>query len=32
LQEDGFDGATTLEIAGPENVTLSVQRLQEWLA
>ncbi|PIW16404.1 MAG: sugar phosphate isomerase/epimerase [Armatimonadetes bacterium CG17_big_fil_post_rev_8_21_14_2_50_66_6] len=32
LQEAGFEGATTLEIAGQENVTRSVQRLQEWLA
>jgi inosose dehydratase len=30
LQEIGFDGATTLEVAGPENVKLSAQRLQEW--
>ena len=30
LQEVGFDGATTLEIAGPENVQASYQRLQEW--
>ena len=32
LQEAGFDGATTLEVAGPENVKLSVQRLNEWMA
>ncbi len=30
LQESGFDGATTLEIAGPDNVKLSAQRLKEW--
>jgi inosose dehydratase len=30
LQDVGFDGATTLEIAGPENVQGSFQRLQEW--
>ncbi len=30
LQDVGFDGATTLEIAGPENVKGSFQRLQEW--
>ena len=30
LQDSGFDGATTLEIAGPENVKGSFQRLQEW--
>jgi inosose dehydratase len=30
LLKAGFDGYTTLEIAGPENVTLSAQRLQEW--
>jgi inosose dehydratase len=30
LLESGFDGDTTLEIAGVENVELSVQRLQEW--
>lgn len=30
LNAIGFDGATTLEIAGPENVKLSVQRLEEW--
>jgi inosose dehydratase len=32
LQDSGFDGATTLEIAGPDNVKRSVQRLQDWLA
>ena len=31
LQEIGFDGATTLEIAGPENVKLSAERLREWI-
>ncbi len=30
LQDVGFDGATTLEIAGPENVKGSFQRLKEW--
>lgn len=30
LQDMGFDGATTLEIAGPDNVTRSVARLKEW--
>ena len=30
LQDVGFDGATTLEIAGPENVQGSFKRLQEW--
>jgi inosose dehydratase len=30
LQDIGFDGATTLEIAGPENVKGSFQRLKEW--
>jgi len=30
LQNVGFDGATTLEIAGPENVKGSFQRLKEW--
>ncbi len=30
LLDVGFDGATTLEIAGPENVQDSFQRLQEW--
>ncbi len=32
LQDIGFDGATTLEIAGPDNVKRSVERLQEWSA
>ena len=31
LREAGFDGATTLEIAGEENVRRSVERLGEWL-
>ena len=31
LGEIGFDGATTLEIAGPENVKLSAERLREWI-
>jgi len=30
LQDVGFDGATTLEIAGAENVKGSFQRLKEW--
>jgi inosose dehydratase len=30
LQDVGFDGATTLEIAGPDNVKRSVERLKEW--
>ncbi|MDP6523843.1 MAG: sugar phosphate isomerase/epimerase [Kiritimatiellia bacterium] len=30
LKESGFDGATTLEIAGPDSVKLSAQRLVEW--
>jgi inosose dehydratase len=30
LQDAGFEGATTLEIAGPENVKGSFQRLKEW--
>jgi len=30
LQDIGFDGATTLEIAGPDNVKRSVKRLKEW--
>ncbi len=32
LQDVGFDGHTTLEIAGPDAVKLSVERLQEWSA
>jgi len=31
LQKVGFDGFTTLEIAGPDNVKKSVQQLQEWI-
>ncbi|MBT3199541.1 MAG: sugar phosphate isomerase/epimerase [Phycisphaerales bacterium] len=31
LNEVGFDGATTLEIAGPDNVKKSVERLNGWL-
>ncbi|MCX6623392.1 MAG: sugar phosphate isomerase/epimerase [Acidobacteria bacterium] len=27
----GFDGATTLEIAGPENIRTSTERLRRWL-
>ena len=30
LEKIGFDGATTLEVAGPDNVKLSVERLNEW--
>ena len=30
LKKSGFDGATTLVIAGPDNVKKSVQRLREW--
>ena len=30
LKQSGFDGATTLEIFGPENIKLSAQRLQSW--
>ncbi len=32
LQDADFDGATTLEIAGPDNVKLSVERLEGWMA
>jgi inosose dehydratase len=30
LQAAGFDGATTLEIAGPDNVKRSIERLRQW--
>jgi len=30
LRKSGFDGATTLEIAGVENVKLSARRLEQW--
>jgi inosose dehydratase len=30
LKGAGFDGATTLEVAGPDNVKLSVERLRQW--
>jgi inosose dehydratase len=30
LQAAGFDGATTLEVAGPDNVRRSVQALTDW--
>ncbi len=30
LQDIGFDEATTLEIAGPENIATSVARLEQW--
>jgi len=32
LKQSGFDGATTLEIAGAENVKTSAQRLAKWWA
>lgn len=32
LLEDGFDGDTTLEIAGADNVLLSRDRLRQWIA
>jgi len=32
LQDAGFDGPTTLEIAGPDNVKKSVERLKKWSA
>ena len=32
LMAIGFDGPTTLEVAGVENVKLSTQRLREWSA
>jgi inosose dehydratase len=32
LKQSGFDGATTLEIFGVENVKLSATRLREWWA
>lgn len=30
LLETGFDGPTTLEVAGPENVRCSAERLRQW--
>ena len=30
LKRSGFNGATTLEIAGPDNVKKSARRLKEW--
>lgn len=30
LRESGFDGGTTLEVAGADNVKISAQRLKEW--
>ena len=30
LQSIGFEGATMLEVAGPDNVRASVERLKEW--
>ena len=32
LKAAGFDGHTTLEVAGAENVKLSVERLKAWMA
>lgn len=32
LKKVGFDGATTLEIAGADNVRRSFQRLKQWIA
>jgi inosose dehydratase len=32
LKQSGFDGATTLEIFGVDNVKLSAARLQQWWA
>ena len=31
LKDMGFKGATTLEIAGPENVKTSAERLNSWV-
>jgi len=31
LREIGFDGPTTLEVAGPDNVKLSAERLMNWM-
>nr|WP_246046693.1 TIM barrel protein [Pontiella desulfatans] len=31
LKSVGFDGATTLEIAGEENVKTSIERLRGWM-
>ena len=30
LQGIGFDGPTTLEVAGSDNVKQSIQRLRQW--
>ncbi|MCD6303655.1 MAG: sugar phosphate isomerase/epimerase [Planctomycetes bacterium] len=30
LKDVGFDGATTLEVAGPQNVKKSAERLRQW--
>jgi len=30
LLQTGFDGPTTLEVAGPDSVKLSAKRFQEW--
>lgn len=32
LKEAGFDGATTLEVAGPDTVRTSAERLRQWAA
>jgi sugar phosphate isomerase/epimerase len=32
LKQSGFDGATTLEIFGVDNVKTSAQRLAQWWA
>ncbi len=32
LKEAGFDGATTLEVAGAANVIASAERLRQWIA
>lgn len=32
LKDVGFDGPTTLEVAGPDNVKKSVERLRQWSA
>jgi inosose dehydratase len=32
LKAMGFDGATTLEIAGEDNIKTSIARLKEWIA
>ena len=32
LKAVGFDGATTLEIAGEDNIKTSITRLRDWMA